>query len=177
MPIIKKIKIVFLFIFLVFLSSQSKSEIKIAFIEMDTLINQSLAGKSLTEQLDKINKKNIKDFNEIEKKLLIEKNDLSKKKNILSNDEYKKKVIELNKKFNSTQADVKSRIKLIQSKKDEGIAKILKELNILLSEYSNKNQLTFIIDQKNVVIGKTELNITKEILKSLNQKISKININ
>ena len=177
MPIIKKIKIVFLFIFLVFLSSQSKSEIKIAFIEMDTLINQSLAGKSLTEQLDKINKKNIKDFNEIEKKLLIKKNDLSKKKNILSNDEYQKKVIELNKKFNSTQADVKSRIKLLQSKKNEGIAKILKELNILLSEYSNKNQLTFIIDQKNVVIGKTELNITKEILKSLNQKISKININ
>ena len=101
---------------------------------------------------------------------------MSKKKNILSSDEFEKNVIKLNKKFSSTQVDVKSKIKSLQSKKNDGIAKILKELNILLSEYSNKNQLTFIIDQKNIVIGKTELNITKEILKSLNQKISKINI-
>ena len=56
------------------------------------------------------------------------------------------------------------------------LKKILKELNILLTEYSNKNQLAFIIDQKNIIIGKSDLNITKEILKSLNQKLSKINI-
>ena len=52
--------------------------------------------------------------------------------------------------------------------------KILSELNILLSEYSNKNELTFIIDQKNIVIGKTNLNITKEILKLLDLKLKKI---
>ena len=173
----KIIKIIFCSAFLVFFSSQSYSEIKIAFIEMDTLITQSLAGKSLTEQLDKIDKKNKKIFNEIQKKLLIEKNDLVKKKNILSSDEYEKNVVNLNKKFNSTQADVKKKINLLRSKKNEGITKILKELNVLLTEYSNKNQLAFIIDQKNIIIGKSDLNITKEILKSLNQKLSKIKIN
>ena len=173
----KIIKIIFCFVLLVLIPSQSKSEVKIAFIEMDVLISQSLAGKSLTEQLNKIDKKNRKDFDEIQKKLLIEKNDLSKKKNILSSDEYDKNIIDLNKKFNSTQVDSKNKIKLLRSKKNEGISKILKELNILLTEYSNKNQLTFIIDQKNIVIGKADLNITKEILKSLNQKISKIDIN
>ena len=100
-----------------------------------------------------------------------------KKKNILSSDIYDKNVFDLNKKFNSTQADIKNKVNLLRSKKNEGIAKILKELKILLTEYSNKNQLAFIIDQKNIVIGKADLNITKEILKSLNQKISKIDIN
>ena len=173
----KIIKIIFCFVFLIFIPSQSKSEIKIAFIEIDTLISQSLAGKSLTEQLIKIDKKNRKDFDEIQKKLLIKKNDLSKKKNILSSDEFDKNVIDLNKKFNSSQAEIKNKINLLRSKKNEGITKILKELNILLTEYSNKNQLTFIIDQKNIVIGKSDLNITKEILKSFNQKISKIDLN
>ena len=163
----KIIKIFFCSAFLLFFSSQSHSEIKIAFIEIDFLIAQSLAGKSLTEQLDKINKKNKKNFDEIQKKLLIEKDDLVKKKNILSSDEYDKKVVNLNKKFNSTKADVKNKINLLRSKKKEGIAKILKELNILLTEYSNKNQLAFIIDQKNIIIGKTDLNITNEILKLL----------
>jgi len=37
--------------------------------------------------------------------------------------------------------------------------------------------LTFIIDQKNIIIGKTDLNITNEILKLLDQKLKKVKIN
>ena len=128
----KIIKIIFCSAFLVFFSSQSHSEIKIAFIEMDNLISQSLAGKSLTEQLDKIDRKNNKIFDEIQKKLLIEKNDLVKKKDILSSDEYDKNVVNLNKKFNSTQADVKNKINLLRSKKNEGIKKNLKRIKYTL---------------------------------------------
>ena len=53
----------------------------------------------------------------------------------------------------------------------------MNELNIILSEYSKKNELTFIIDQKNIIIGKTDLNITNEILKLLDQKLKKVKIN
>jgi len=53
--------------------------------------------------------------------------------------------------------------------------KILDELNIVLSEYSKKNELTFIIDQKNIIMGKADLNITNEIIKLLNLKIKKLN--
>ena len=55
--------------------------------------------------------------------------------------------------------------------------KILGELNIVLTEYSNKNELTFIIDQKNIIIGKSDLNITNEIIKQLNQKLKEITYN
>ena len=54
---------------------------------------------------------------------------------------------------------------------------ILEKLNTLLTDYSNKNGLTFIIDQKNIVIGKSDLNITDEIVKLLNQQLKKISIN
>jgi len=50
-------------------------------------------------------------------------------------------------------------------------------LNIILSEYSKKNELTFIIDQKNIIIGKTDLNITNKILKLLDQRLTKVKIN
>jgi outer membrane protein len=176
--IIKKniTKIVF-FVFLAFSFTQSKAETKVAFIDIDTLMNQSSAGKSLSEQLNNINQINQKNFKTIKEKLDIEKNDLSKKKNILSTDEYKKQVIDLNKKFKSLQADAKKKNESLQLKRNDSINFFLSELNKLLSEYSNKNQLTFIIDQKNIIIGKTELNITNEILKSLNKKIPKITIN
>ena len=51
---------------------------------------------------------------------------------------------------------------------------IIKELNILLAEYSDQNKLDFIIDQKFIVIGKTDYYITDKILKKLDSKIKKI---
>ena len=55
--------------------------------------------------------------------------------------------------------------------------KILSELKILLSDYSNENNLTFIIDQKNIIIGKSDLNITSQILKLLDKKLKKVSLN
>ena len=163
----KNIKIIFFSVFLVLLSSQSKSEIKVAFIDMNILISQSSAGKSLIEELNKIDTKNKKKFKEIKDVLNKEKNDINLKKNILSNEEYEKNIIKLNDKFKSFQADIKKSAQTLQTKRNSGMQKILEEINLLLTEYSKKNQLTFIIDQKNIIIGKSDLNITDEILKSL----------
>ena len=107
---------------------------------------------------------------------IVEKKDISQKKNVLSEDEYKKKVISLNKRFQSLQSNAKKKIKALQAIRDKGMSKILNELNIILSEYSKENELTFVIDQKNIIIGKTELNITNEILKLINKKLTQIDI-
>ena len=159
-----------------FFSSHGKSEIKISFIQTDFLISESLAGKSLLDQINKIDKKNKKELKEIREKLDLEKKDISQKKNVISEDEYKKKVISLNKKFRSLQSNSKKRIEALQAIRNKGMRKILNELNIILSEYSKENDLTFIIDQKNIIIGKTELDITNEILKLINKKLTQINI-
>ena len=178
MSIIKNnFKVCFYLFFLIFFSFESKSEIKVAFIQMDYLMNKSLAGKSLIEQLNKIDKKNSIDLKQIKEKLNSEKKDISQKKNILSSDEYNNKVTELNKKFESFQSDARAKVQKMKSLRDNGLQKIMNELNIILSEYSKKNELTFIIDQKNIIIGKTDLNITNEILTLLDQKLKKVKIN
>tara|TARA_B110000444_G_C18823410_1_gene588970 strand:+ start:1276 stop:1812 length:537 start_codon:yes stop_codon:yes gene_type:complete len=172
----KNIKIIFFLFFITLFSSHVKSEIKIAFIQTDFLISESLAGKSLLDQINKIDKKNKKELKKIREKLDSEKKDISQKKNVLSEDEYKKKVISLNKRFQSLQSNAKNKIKALQAIRNKGMSKILNELNIILSEYSIENELTFIIDQKNIIIGKTELNITNEILKLINKKLTQIDI-
>ena len=45
-----------------------------------------------------------------------------------------------------------------------------------LEPYSTKNQISLIIQKKNVVIGKSELDITKIILDLLNDKIKKVEL-
>ena len=153
------------------------SPIKVAFVEMDTLMRESLVGKSLMIQINKMEKKNQKYFNDYKKKLATEKNKINSQKTILSEEEYNKKIISLNKDYKNFQNDGKNKITLLQSKRNKAMQKILSELKILLSDYSNENNLTFIIDQKNIIIGKSDLNITSQILKLLDKKLKKVSLN
>ena len=171
------LKTILLTFIIVFISTQSKSELKIAIVEMDTLLRDSLVGKSLQKQLSTIEKNNQKFIEKNKKELNLKKNKINAQKNILSPEEFNKKIVELNKEFESFKINVKKKIQSSQSKRDIAMKKILEKLNLILSEYSNKNKITFILDQNNIIIGRTDLNVTSEILKLLDQKLTKISLN
>ena len=166
-------------ILLIFVFSYSNviAETKVRFVDMDILIKNSLVGKSLISQLDKINKDNKISFDKTKDRLSEKKKKITAQKNILSQEEYNKKVKSLNDEFSKFKVESENKIKLLAKKRDNGMLKILNELNIILSEHSNQNNLTFIIDQKNIVIGKSDLNITEIIKKKLNSKITNIKLN
>jgi outer membrane protein len=109
------------------------------------------------------------------KSYLKKKKKISSQKDILSKEEYNKNVVILNEEFENFKKNGKKKIELLKTRRNIGMKKILDELNIVLSEYSKKNELTFIIDQKNIIMGKADLNITNEIIKLLNLKIKKLN--
>ena len=60
--------------------------------------------------------------------------------------------------------------------KDESAKLILKNINEIISEYSTKNSISMIVEKKSIIIGKSELNITNDILDLLNKKIKKIDL-
>ena len=45
-----------------------------------------------------------------------------------------------------------------------------------MAEYSTKNEISLIMEKKNIVIGKTDLDITKNVLDLLNKKIKKVEL-
>ena len=171
------LKTILLTFIIVFISTQSKSELKIAIVEMDTLLRDSLVGKSLQKQLSTIEKNNQKFIEKNKKELNLKKNKINAQKNILSPEEFNKKIVELNKEFESFKINAKKKIQNSQSKRDIAMKKILEKLNLILSEYSNKNKIPFVLDQNNIIIGRTDLNVTSEILKLLDQKLTKISLN
>ena len=171
---IKYIKIFFSLIFFTLISSQSKAENKMAIVDMDQVMRQSLAGKSLIIKLEKIDIDNKKYFTDRKKKLDLNKESITSQKNILSKEEYEKKVLIINKEYDDYKNEGLKRIKILEKKRDKAMSIILDELNIILSEYSKNNGLAFIIDQKNIIIGKTDLNITKKITIILDSKLKKV---
>ena len=55
--------------------------------------------------------------------------------------------------------------------KVENTNNLLKLINPILTKYSNKNKISIILQKKNLIIGKSELDITDEIIKIINNEI------
>ena len=177
MNCIKYTKVIIITFFLLLIITQSKAEIKFAIVEIDKIMQESLVGKSLIQQLDKLDGDNKKNFTEKRKKLSLKKDKINSQKAVLSKDEFEKKVIELNNEFENFRKEGNKKVRDLRSKRDEAMRKLLDELKEILSKYSDENNLAFIIDQKNIIIGRSDLDVTNEILKRLNTKLKKIKIN
>ena len=159
-------------------TTTSKSEnLSVAFIDMDKVMNETIAGKSIVEQLEKIHNTNIAEFKKIEDKLKNEETAILSKKNILSNEEYIKEINLLKKKINDYNEKRKQKIDLAAKKKSEGTLKILKLLNPILADYSTKNNISIIMRKKDLVIARSDLDITIQIIDLVNSKVKKIKLN
>ena len=54
--------------------------------------------------------------------------------------------------------------------------KLISKLSPILEEYAKQNSISLILQKKNIVMGKKEIEITDEILSITNEKIKNIKI-
>jgi len=165
----------YLFFFLIFYTSLYAND-KIFYLDVNLLLSESEAGKYINNELKLINDKNIEEFKKIENSIKSEEEKLLNQKNILKEEEFNNKVNELREKYKSYQELKNTKNNELKKLRDNSGNQILKIINGILSEYSAKNKISLIMDKKNIVIGKTELDITKNILTLLNAKIKKIEL-
>tara|TARA_B100000427_G_scaffold315850_1_gene310344 strand:+ start:1504 stop:2025 length:522 start_codon:yes stop_codon:yes gene_type:complete len=168
-------KYIFIIFFFTFLT-KSFAEDKIYYIDINFLLNESEAGKYINSELKKINDKNVEEFKEIEISIKAEEEKILKQKNLLKEDEFNKKIKNLRNKYKSYQDLSSSKGNDLKELRNNAANQILIIINEILAEYSTKNKISLIIEKKNVVIGKSELDITKNILELLNAKIKKVEL-
>ena len=150
---------------------------QIVYINMEKLFKESMVGISLNKQISEINNLNEKKINKLESEIKSEDENINSQKNILNDEELKKKISTLNLKIKEYQNLIKKNKDDLNKKRIEGTNIILNSLKPILSEYSEKNSISMVLQKQNVIIGKKELDITKDIILILNEKIKKIDIN
>ena len=160
-----------------FFTTHSLAETKLAFIDMDKILNESKAGKTATEELNKLNKKNWELLNKTEKKLKEDEAQLITKRNIMEKSEFDKQIKSLRENAKSYQLDRKKKIDEINKKYNVARSKILDEIKPILEKFSKDNNINIVVQKKYIIIGSTNLDITPHILKLLDEKISSIKLN
>ena len=165
-----------LFLFFFIINSTAISEQRIVFVDMDRLVSVSKPGSSIFNQLKDINNKNLiflkneeKEFKEKEKKLLAQ-------KNIISETDFKIKVDELKSEINNYNQNRNKMIEKFNKLKVENTNNLLKLINPILAKYSTEKKISIILQKKNLIIGKTELDITDEIIKIIDNEIKEFKI-
>ena len=149
----------------------------ISYVDMELLMNSSESGKSITSELTSIHKKTTTELKKIEEELKKEESDLIKQKNVISNEEFEKKLSLLRNKSSGYQKKIKKFNDSINKKRLGATSELVSLIQPILAEYANNNSISIIFQKKNIIIGKTELDITEDILKILNANHKKIAIN
>ena len=157
-----------------FLTINAHSIEKIAFVDIDLIINGSDLGKKLNKQInDKIKKEEAK-FKQKDKNLKEKEDKILNQKNVLSDDELNKLLSNLKKEISDFKKNRFAINKEIRDQKLKETNLLVSKLNNILANYAEKNSISLIIQKKNIVIGKSELDITKEILDIFNKEVKSL---
>ena len=171
----KKLISSILVIFLLF-TNQAFSEQKIAFIYMDKVISTSKSGSSILKQLTDLNKKNLKFLKDEEKKLKEKEKKLISQKNIISETDFNNMVEELKSQTKNYNRISKKMISDFNKLKVDNTNNFLKLINPILVKFSNDNDISVILQKKDLIVAKTELDITDKIIKIVNADVKEFKI-
>ena len=160
----------------IFTNSYAEEQ-KIVYLNVDKIMQQSIAGKSIKKQLENLYNKNLEKFKKNDEILKNKEKKLIAQKNILSQEDFQKELSNLRKEIiNFQKQQVKARDD-INKLRIGATNKLISQLSPILQEYAKKNSVSLILQKKNIVMGKKEIEITDEILELTNKAIKNIKIN
>jgi Skp family chaperone for outer membrane proteins len=164
-------KIIFLIILIISTNTyRAAIANNIFYVDMDKIISTSKPGFLMIKKLNELDKKNISDFNEIENDIKNKEKNLLGKKNILSNEEYNKGVDELRLEIKNYRENRKKVAQNFNNLKIKNTNELLKSINPILSKYAEENSIDLILQKKNLVLGKSEFDITDKIIELINKE-------
>ena len=166
----------FVVTFFLIVSTYTFAEQKIVVLDMKQVLNNSKAGKGAQDFLRKSFNDNAKKFSDMEKAMKQEENDLLAKKKILSKEEYTKKTNVLRKKVIDYQSERKSSLDKITTQRSEFRETLLKKVRPIVDSYIKENNISLVMDKKNMIGGLTEYDITKIIIEKLDKELPSLKL-
>tara|TARA_B100001939_G_C16847652_1_gene575934 strand:+ start:272 stop:787 length:516 start_codon:yes stop_codon:yes gene_type:complete len=167
----KKLFLIILFLFTGL--SNSYSEQKIAFIDLDFVVENTNIGKEILSELNNINTQNIKKLKLREDELKLKENQIKKKQNIISEEEFKKEINLLKENIKVFRDEKNKMVVNFNKAKKDKIKNLFDKMNPIIQQYMDQNSIDILLERKNVYIGNIGSDITKNVIDEINKNIKK----
>ena len=149
----------------------SYSNEKIVYLDLDKVVNDTKAGKSIIAKLEKSKKVALSEFEKKEKELKKIEDEINKQKNILSENELKKKLVEFRKQLSSFRKNRQKVINDFNQKKKIEFDEFFKKITPIIESYVVEKNIDILLDKKNIFVANNKRNITQEIIEIIDSKI------
>ena len=156
------------------LSGISQSSESIRFIDINFIVKNSEAGKSLNKIIESKKKTFENDIKNLSKKLEDQIKRIVSQKNILKKEEFDKLVFNYEKELKSFNDLRNKKIKNFNKFRIESSKKILDLLNPIITNFLQNKSIKILLQKEKIIFADDELDITKDILELFNKKHKKI---
>ena len=167
-------KLLFKVLFITFIINLSNAFCHdlVAFVDLDYILKNSTSGKKIVSNLSDINEKNIKKIKDRESNLKKKETELIKTKNVISENIFNQKLEKLKEEINKFKKDNNEIRQSFEKIKKNKLNNFLIKIEPLLNTYMKENSIDILLDKKNVFMGKIENDITKNLLKIVDENIN-----
>tara|TARA_B100001059_G_C17564174_1_gene441676 strand:+ start:164 stop:688 length:525 start_codon:yes stop_codon:yes gene_type:complete len=173
----KFIKKIFIISFIIICSQQTLIADIPHYLDFKFILNQSDAGKKAQIFLKNKLEKGIKNLQNKEKKIQEEEKKIIGQKKIISPEEYRKNVSGLRTKVASLQKERNSLLRSVDKQRKEARTELLKNLNPIIKNYMKEKNIKMVVDKKGILVADEDLDITKDVISLLNNKLKSIKLN
>ena len=154
----------------------SKAE-NIAFIDLNKIFDNSDAGKKIIKQVKDKQKKNSNELKKLQEKFDTDKQKLISQKNVLSEEEFKNKIVKLENDFKEYNKKIRNNNSDLTNFQLKARGEFYNYLTPILESYAKENSISIILKKENILIGKTNLDISQNILDIFNKNVKTIKVN
>ena len=158
------------------LTSAYAADLSIAIIDSTKIFNESLAGKSIQDQLEKKQNQYRGEIKKREESLNKMGQDIVKQQSVLSETALEEKKKDFNDKMSDAQRDVQDKGYRLNLAQTDAIEQIQKEVTQIVEQLSVEKNYTIVLDKGETLYAKAELDITGVVLDRLNQKLTTVTV-
>ena len=171
----KLLKIIFTIVTIFFIAANLSAQTP-HYIDFQKILNESIAGKKAQNELKNRLSQTIKKLDKTQKDLQNQEKQIIQQKKLISAEEYKKKVDELRKKVTELQKNRSNALGKINKQRAKAKNELLRNLEPIIQKYMQEKQIRMVLNKKDLIQADNKLDITKDIMVLLNEKIKSVKL-
>ena len=171
----KLFKIIFTITTIFFISTNISAQTP-HYLDFQKILNESTAGKKAQNELKNRLSQTVKKLDKNQKDLQSQEKQIIQQKKLISAEEYKKKVDELRKKVAELQKNRSNALGKISKQRAKAKNELLKNLEPIIQKYKQDKKIRMVLNKKDLIQADNKLDITKDIMVLLNEKIKSVKL-
>ncbi len=152
------------------------AEMKIVTLNIQEIMKDSTAAKSVRDQLDTKRKSFEAEMSKKEEDLRKEDQDLSKQRSVLAPEAFEKKLKDFREKAGTAQRDVAAKRSQLDNAFTAAVNDIQKAVTDIVAHKAKEKGFSLVVPTSQLVWADPSLDISKDVLTKLNEKLPKVTV-